>query len=43
MESIQRTSSGVSTTGMSRFTTTGSWPLRTRTQSKGSLGLALIY
>src|SRR5690606_25382622 len=31
MLSTQCTSSGFSTTGMSRFTTTGSWPLRTST------------
>src|SRR5258706_3761349 len=42
MLSTQCTSSGFSTTGMSRFTTTGSWPLRQRTQERGSVSLALI-
>src|SRR5256885_3229815 len=34
--SIHFTSSGASTGAMSRFTTTGSWPLRTSTHSSGS-------
>src|SRR5258706_3917300 len=42
MLSTQCTSSGFSTTGMSRFTTTGSWPLRHRTQESASVSLALI-
>ena len=42
MLSTQKTSSGFSTTGMSRFTTTGSWPLRSSTHSSGSFSLALI-
>src|SRR6185503_2607718 len=42
MLSTQCTSSGFSTTGMSRFTTTGSWPLRQSTQESGSVSLALI-
>src|SRR5205085_97577 len=40
--STQCTSSGFSTTGMSRFTTTGSWPLRQSTQESGSSSFALI-
>ncbi len=35
MGSTQRTSSGSSTAGMSRFTTTGSWSLQTRMQLSG--------
>ncbi len=42
MLSTQCTSSGFSTTGMSRFTTTGSCPLRTSTQESGSSSFALI-
>ncbi len=34
--SVQLTLSGFSTAGMSRFTTTGSWPDRTSTQDSGS-------
>ena len=40
--STQKTFSGSSTTGMSKFTTTGSWSLRTRTHSKDSSSFALI-
>ena len=41
--SCQRTSSGFSSTfGKSRLTTTGSWPLRTRTHDSGSSSRALI-
>ena len=40
--SIQRTSSGGSTGVMWRLTTTGCWPLRHSTHSKGSSRLALI-
>src|SRR5215213_5942047 len=42
MLSTQWTSSGFSTTGMSRLTTTGSWPLRHSTQESGSVSLAFI-
>src|SRR5687768_3507629 len=42
MLSTQCTSSGISTTGMSRFTTTGSWPLLHSTHESGSVSLALI-
>ena len=40
--STQKTFSGSSTTGMSKFTITGSWSLRTRTHSKDSSSFALI-
>ena len=43
MSSTQWMSSGFgSTAGMSRFTTTGSWPLRTTTHDSESSGLAFI-
>src|SRR5205807_1119156 len=42
ISSIHFTSSGGSAGWMSRFTTTGSWPLRTSTQESASSPLALI-